>query len=134
MSKKSQIFSLLDEGKDYDEIQRTVEGATRAYIRTVAGEHQKVAANAEIQEEVAESKAKSEIEDESGGMEFDNDLDNNGGNMTNENNDPGKDKTGAQHHKEWVSAKGYECECGCTLNRKSTFCPHCGVSLDWGGF
>jgi hypothetical protein len=133
MSKKSQIFSLLDEGKDYDEIQRTVEGATRAYIRTVAGEHRKVAANAEIPGEGSEPQAKPEIKDDSGGMEFDNDLDNNGGNMTGKENQ-NNGKTGTQHHKEWVSAKAFECECGCTLNRKSTFCPHCGVSLDWGGF
>jgi hypothetical protein len=41
-------------------------------------------------------------------------------------------KTGKEFHNEWVLAKAFECDCGCTLNRTSTYCPHCGTELDWG--
>lgn len=130
MSKKSQILSLLDEGKDYDEIQTTVEGSTRAYIRTIASGYRKDAKKDKLPEENNEPEKEPEIE--SGGMEFDNDLNNGEHEMTNELKTG--DKTGAEYHKEWVKAGAYECDCGCTLNRKSTYCPNCGVTLDWKGF
>lgn len=128
MSKKSQILSLLDEGKTYDEIQETVTGATRSYIRTVATGHRKDAKPNEIPSENPEPKEKPGIEDGSGGMEFENDIDDEKHNMTNDK------KSGPEYHKAWVEAKAYECSCGCTLNRKSTYCPNCGVVLDWSGF
>jgi hypothetical protein len=129
MSKKADILLLLSEGKDYDEIEKAVPGSKRSYIRSLASNYRKNAAKTTLSEQTEEQEETPEIDEESGTMDFVNDIDNEGHNMTDEL----KNKTGMQYHKEWVKEKAYECSCGCTLNRKATFCPHCGVPLDWEG-
>ena len=125
MSKKSQILTLLAEGKEYDEIQETVEGATRQYIRNVASANKRENAKSdEVAEETNESTEQKE-------MEFENDLE---GSNTAVGGKMGDPKTGKEYHEAWVNEKAFECSCGCTLNRKSTYCPNCGVMLDWSGF
>ena len=133
MSKKSQILDLLAKGKEYDEIQETVEGATRQYIRNIASARKRedakpgeVATETET-EELAGEESKEVVID---GMEFENDLESTDNMVGGKMEDA---KTGKEYHKAWVAEKAYECSCGCTLNRKSTFCPNCGTPLNWEG-
>ena len=124
MSKKSEVEKLLTEGKEYDEIEAT-SGAKRSYIRTIAANHRKNAEPDKIPTETTEPETKAEVE--SNEMRFENDLE---GKTVQD----GDKMEGKQYHKAWVAAKAYECSCGCTLNRRSTYCPHCGITLDWSGF
>ena len=129
MSVKSDITALLKDGADYDRIQ-TETGAKRAYIRTIAAGWRKTEKTSN--EETENDDAKTETKDNDNVLTIVNDAE---VKMTdNDNNNKTKTKTGLQYHYEWVNAKTFECNCGCVLNRKSTYCPHCGAVLDWSGF
>ena len=67
------------------------------------------------------------------GINFINDT-RGGDDTTGNKDDDNTGKTGADHHKEWIKEAKYECNCGCVLNRKSKYCPRCGMELDWSGF
>ena len=125
MSVKSDITVLLENGADYDRIQSET-GAKRPYIRTIAAGWRKTEKTPD--EQTGNDDPKPEVEDDDETLTIVNDREDK---MT--DNDA-KPKTGNEYHREWVAAKGFECGCGCVLNRKSTYCPHCGVSLDWSGF
>ena len=141
MSHKAIVIELFEAGKDYDEIQEAT-GAKRSYIRTIISKYKKtldagnVGDQAGEQEEekpevISNDKDDQAVKDENKEMHFKNDLD---GADADGGDNMGDQKTGAQYHKAWVDAKAFECACGCTLNRKSKFCPNCGVTLDWSGF
>lgn len=133
MTQKDEILELLKDGESYDRIEQTT-GANRAYIRQIASDHRQRDKKDEVSDKVEEP------EDTEGSQTSDN---KDGKKMTGETLefegkpekkwDDGAGKSGLDHHKEWVAAKKYECQCGCTLNSKGDFCPHCGTSLDWGG-
>ncbi len=130
MTKKIEDETLLAEGKGYDEIQETT-GAERSYIRNIAANYRKSNKKDELSEEDKKSDEESGSGVDNGEMDFKNDL----AGMDNMAGDEGKGaKTGKEFHKAWVEAKAFECACGCTLNRRSKFCPNCGVTLDWSGF
>lgn len=128
MSKKSKILTLLAEGKEYDEIQETVEGSTRQYIRNVASAYKRE--NAKPDEVATETEEEEQKEITKNEMHFEDDLE---GKTTVVDGKTGDTKTGEEYHKAWVDAKTFECSCGCTLNRKSTYCPNCGIPLNWEG-
>lgn len=130
MSQKTTVIELFEAGKDYDEIEAST-GAKRTYIRTIISQHKKTLDAGDVGDEKGEHEEESEVNNEGEGMDFENDLE---GENSKTGDKMGDQKTGKEYHKAWVDAKAFECACGCTLNRKSKFCPNCGVSLDWSGF
>ena len=126
MSKKVDVEKLLDEGMKYEEIE-AITGTKLGYIRSIAANHRKNVEPNEIPTQDEEPKTEEVVNNEDNEMHFENDLEG----KTVQNGDK---MEGKQYHKAWVAAKAYECSCGCTLNRRSTYCPNCGVTLDWGGF
>lgn len=130
MTKKNEVETLLAEGKGYDEIQETT-GAERSYIRNIAANYRKSNKKDELSEEDKKPDEKSGSEVDNGEMDFKNDIE---GEDNEVGDQMGNPKTGKEYHKAWVEARAFECSCGCTLNRKSKFCPNCGITLDWSGF
>ena len=132
MSKKQQIEDALDSGKEYNEIEQET-GATRGYIRSIASHYAKRAKETDMEHkepELPETHPKEDktVNEESNTLTFDHDE-------PETDKDDGYRKYGKAYHDRWVKEAKYECgECGCTLNRKSTFCPHCGAKLNWSGF
>lgn len=131
MSQKEEILELIKDGISYDQIEQTT-GAARGYIRQVASDHRQRDKTAAISKETHESKETSEGAEEGTQMKGES-LEIEGKKKPEKKWDAPGDKTGLEHHKEWVAAKKYECNCGCTLNKKGDFCPHCGTPLDWSG-
>ena len=131
MSQKEEVLELLGDGVSYDQIEQAT-GATRAYIRQIASNRRQRDKKTEIPDEDKESKESSEDTEKSSEVKGES-LEIEGKPKEQKKWEVPSDKTGLEHHKDWVAAKKYECECGCTLNRKGDFCPHCGTTLDWGG-
>ena len=133
MTQKNTIEEMHAAGKDYDEIEEAT-GAKRTYIRTIISKYKKTLNAGDMEDEEEEPEQTEPKEDtevvDNGSMDFTNDLEGKnsmvGGKMADTN-------TGKEYHKAWVSEKAFECSCGCTLNRKSTYCPHCGIALNWEG-
>lgn len=132
MSKKDEILEMIKDGASYDRVEQAT-GAERAYIRQIASNYRhKDDKKVEVSDEGKESVQKNSFEDKKvvidkvdDSLEFD---------MGKEDKTfKGEGKSGLQHHKDWVAEKKYECTCGCTLNKKGDFCPHCGTTLDWEG-
>ena len=135
MSIKETVLKMAEEGSTRDEIQKET-GARREYIGRIITADKKAPTNNDVEDEDAEQPEvvqanEEDINNDNEEMVFENDLTGanslEGGNM-------GDPKTGKEYHKAWVNAKAFECSCGCTLNRKSAFCPNCGTTLDWSGF
>lgn len=132
MSKKTDVIRLHEEGKDYHDIEKET-GTDRRYIGQIVRQYRKDNAPTELVTETGEPGETEPLEvtiddDE---MHFENDLEGKdnmaGGKMEDA-------KTGRQFHEAWVKERAFECACGCTLNRKSTYCPNCGTALNWEGF
>ena len=124
MSQKSDIETLLEAGKGYDEIEDST-GSTRTYIRSIAVQYRKRDTEDEVPDEPPKRSKEEKKPEENPSMNFVDDE---------TPVEKSKDKSGADHHKEWVKAAKYECgQCGATIGKTTTFCPHCGKSLNWEG-
>lgn len=129
MTQKSDIQEMLDAGKGYDEIEDKT-GSNRSYIRSIAVDHRKRAAEGGLSPEEGGEKqpptAPPETPSETPGVNFIDD--------TKSPVEKTGSKTGLDHHKAWVKAAKYECGgCGATIGRSTDFCPHCGKPLSWEG-
>lgn len=91
---------MLDAGKGYDEIEDKT-GSNRSYIRSIAVEHRKGAAEGNVPEEKEGEEQPPETTPPKPGMNFIDDA------------TPPEDKTGAKtgldYHKAWVKKAKYEC-------------------------
>ena len=121
MSKKQQIEDALDAGKEYDEIEQET-GATRGYIRSIASKHSKGATEEDMGEETPESKPEDQKTSENDALNLIDDV-----------KKPEASKGRYQEFGAWLKERKYECNCGCVVGRKTKYCPHCGVELDWTG-
>lgn len=138
MSQKTKVIELYEAGKDYGEIEKET-GAKRTYIRTIVSRYKKDSntkgvgneGNAAEDEQGESQGGEQEGEVNNDEMHFNNDIEDENNLAGDQMGDP---KTGKEYHKAWVNAKAFECACGCTLNRRSKFCPNCGITLDWSGF
>ena len=127
MSQKSDIEELLEAGRGYDEIEDTT-GSNRSYIRSIAVQYRKGSKKTEIPEQKDEPTREEENPQENPSLNF---IDDNNPPPVEKSN---SGKSGGDYHKEWVKAAKYECgHCGATVGKTTTFCPHCGKSLEWGG-
>lgn len=124
MSHKLRVIELHNAGKDYNEIEKET-GAKRTYIRTIISQYKKTPDAGMLEEKTNEDNNEAEE------MRFENDIEGKDNMVGDKMADP---KTGKEYHEAWIKEKSYECACGCVLNRKSTFCPNCGTTLDWSGF
>ena len=125
MTQKSDIQEMLSAGKGYDEIEDKT-GSNRSYIRSIAVEHRKGAAESHVPEEKEREEQPPETNPKTPGMNFIDDA--------TPPEDKTGEKTGLDHHKAWVKKAKYECgSCGATIGRSTDFCPHCGKPLSWEG-
>jgi hypothetical protein len=131
MSQKEEILELLKDGASYDRVEQST-GAERGYIRQIASQFRQRDKEVKVPDETNEPEGTPKKEDPQKGkkvggesLEFEE--------IPEKTWDDSKGKNGMDYHKEWVKEKKYECNCGCTLNRKGDFCPHCGTTLDWSG-
>lgn len=127
MSKKADVLGLYEAGKTRDEIHEET-GISKRYIRVIVNESDKGDGDGGVEGEDPKQEGEEVVID---AMEFENDLKGESTMVGDKMADP---KTGKEYHKAWVAEKAYECSCGCTLNRKSTYCPNCGTALNWEGF